>query len=333
MLTGNKKLSKCWKNLAFRLRVELPVLSSIGKMGYPCCYVLYARNDIRVSSPYQNTMKKRLQRIRDKGQLLDEIMTWKRQEVPKQMAQMPESDLQALLTFTPPPEDFVAALARPGVRLIAEVKRASPSKGVIAREFDPVELALAYAKGGASAISCLTDARFFQGQLEHLTAIKEALRDREIRLPVLRKDFIYHPYQVLQARVAGADAILLIMAVLGDADYRDLLTYTRELGMEALVEVHDEQELERALKQNPRIIGINNRDLRTFQVDLNTTARLRPLVPEDVLLVAESGIRHEDDVRALKAMGVDAILVGESLVRQPRNSRLRKIRELVRAGA
>jgi indole-3-glycerol phosphate synthase len=277
-------------------------------------------------------MKKRLQRLRQKGQLLEEIMTWKRQEVPKQMAEMPESDLQALLTFTPPPLDFRAALAQPGVSLIAEVKRASPSKGLIARDFDPVDLALTYAEGGAAAISCLTDARFFQGQLEHLTAIKEAFRQKRITLPVLRKDFIYHPYQVLRARVAGADAILLIMAVLSDAEYRDLLAYARELGMEALVEVHDERELERALKQEPAIIGVNNRDLRTFQVDLNTTARLRPLIPDDVLLVAESGIRNARDVATLQGMGVDAMLVGESLVRQPRKARKRKVQELVRAG-
>jgi len=276
--------------------------------------------------------KKRLQRIREKGQLLDEIMAWKRQEVPKQMAEMPESSLQALLTFTPPAEDFVASLSSPGVSLIAEVKRASPSKGLIAKDFDAVELALTYAEGGASAISCLTDARFFQGRLEYLTAIKEAFRERDIHLPVLRKDFIYHPYQVLQARVAGADAVLLILAVLGDAEYRDLLSYTRELGMEALVEVHDENELERALKAEPRVIGVNNRDLRTFQVDLGTTARLRPLIPEDVLVVAESGVRNAEDVRKLQRMGVDAILVGESLVRQPSRERKRKVRALVRAG-
>ncbi len=277
-------------------------------------------------------MKKRLQRLREKGQLLDEIMAWKRQEVPRQMQEMPESDLQALLTFTPPAEDFAAALAQPGVSLIAEVKRASPSKGLIAREFDPVDLALTYAEGGAAAISCLTDARFFQGQLEHLTAIKEAFRQRHIHLPVLRKDFIYHPYQVLQARVAGADAILLIMAVLSDTEYRELLAYARELGMEALVEVHDEHEVARALQAQPRIIGVNNRDLRTFQVDLQTTARLRPHIPDDILLVAESGIRHGNDVRTLKEMGVDAILVGETLVRQAPGARLRKVRELVRAG-
>ena len=277
-------------------------------------------------------MKKRLQRIKNKGQLLDEIMAWKRQEVASRMVERPEPDLQALLAFTPPAQDFAAALARPGVSLIAEVKRASPSKGLIAREFDPVELALTYAQGGASAISCLTDSRFFQGQLSYLTDIKEAFRARGISLPVLRKDFIYHPYQVLEARVAGADAILLIMAVLSDADYRHLLTYARELGMEPLVEVHNEAELERALQESPRIIGVNNRDLRTFTVDLNTTARLRPLIPSDVLLVAESGIRGGKDVKTLKQMGVDAILVGESLVRLPQAQRQRQVRQLVRAG-
>jgi indole-3-glycerol phosphate synthase len=277
-------------------------------------------------------MKKRLQRIKDKGQLLDEIMTWKRQEVPARMAEVPETDLQALVAFTPPALDFPAALAQPGVSLIAEVKRASPSKGLIARDFDPVGLAQSYADGGASAISCLTDSRFFQGQLDYLTAIKEAFRGRNITLPVLRKDFIYHPYQVLEARVAGADAVLLIMAVLGDADYRDLLAYARGLGMEALVEVHDETELERALRESPRIIGVNNRDLRTFEVDLSITSRLRPLIPEDVLLVAESGIRGAGDVETLKEMGVDAILVGETLVRQQPKERKRKVQQLVRAG-
>ncbi len=277
-------------------------------------------------------MKKRLQRIKHKGQLLDEIMSWKRQEVPARMAEMPETDLQALLAFTPPAVDFAAALARPGVSLIAEVKRASPSKGLIARDFDPVGLALTYADGGARAISCLTDSRYFQGQLAYLTSIKEAFQSRSIQLPVLRKDFIYHPYQVLEARVAGADAILLIMAVLGDADYRDLLAYARELGMEALVEVHDEVELERALRAAPRVVGVNNRDLRTFEVDLSTTARLRPLIPDDVLLVAESGIRGAGDVTTLREMGVDAILVGESLVRQAPDQRKRKVQQLVRAG-
>ena len=275
---------------------------------------------------------KRQQRLLAQGKILDEIMVWKRQEVPKQKAEMPEVDLQALATFTPPAVDFAAALAQPGVSLIAEVKRASPSKGLLCKDFDPVALALTYARGGASAISCLTDARYFQGKLEYLTSIKEAFRKQEIKRPVLRKDFIYDPYQVLEARVAGADALLLIMAVLGDHEYQDLLAYTHELGMEALVEVHDEAELERALRANPRVIGVNNRDLRDFSVDLNNTGRLRVLAPGDVLFVSESGIRDADDVRALKEMGADAMLVGESLVKLKQKDRERKIRELVTAG-
>ena len=196
-----------------------------------------------------------------------------------------------------------------------------------------MQLALTYAKGGASAISCLTDERFFQGKLEYLTSIKETFRQRGIKLPVLRKDFIYDPYQILEARVAGADAILLIMAVLGDHEYRDLLAYTHELGMRALVEVHDEREVERALRQNPRVIGVNNRDLRDFSVDLNTTARLRALIPDDALVVSESGIRGTEDVRALKEMGADAMLVGESLVKLSQKERERKLAELVKAGS
>lgn len=275
---------------------------------------------------------KRSQRIQHQGKILDDIMAWKRQEVPKQKTMTPESHLRALANFTPPAQDFAAALAQPGVSLVAEVKRASPSKGLLCKDFDPVQLALTYAKGGASAISCLTDARYFQGQLQHLTDIKEALRQSKFGLPVLRKDFIFDPYQVLEARVAGADALLLIMAVLGDHEYRDLLAYTRELGMEALVEVHDEKELERALAAAPRVIGVNNRDLRDFSVDLNTTGRLRALIPDDVLVVSESGIRSEEDVRALKAMGADAMLVGETLVKLAQPDRERKVRELMRAG-
>ena len=195
-----------------------------------------------------------------------------------------------------------------------------------------MKLATTYAKGGASAISCLTDARYFQGQLQYLTDIKEAFRKGMFNLPVLRKDFIFDPYQVLEARVAGADALLLIMAVLGDHEYRDLLAYTRQLGMEALVEVHDETELERALAANPRVVGVNNRDLRDFSVDLETTGRLRALVPDDVLVVSESGIRGQEDVRALKMMRADAMLVGETLVKLPQAEREKKARELVTAG-
>ncbi len=275
---------------------------------------------------------KRSQRLRAHDLILDDIMRWKRQEVPKRKLERPEANLRALAAFTPPPLDFAAALARPGVSLIAEVKRASPSKGLLCRDFDAVQLALTYAKGGAAAISCLTDERFFQGKLEFLTDIKEAFRAQKVSLPVLRKDFIFDPYQVLEARVAGADALLLIMAVLSDAEYRDLLAYTRTLGMEALVEVHDEGELERALKLNPRVIGVNNRDLRDFSVDLSTTARLRPLLPAGVLLVSESGIAGAEDVHRLVTMRADAMLVGESLVKLEQPARERKLRELVQAG-
>ena len=277
-------------------------------------------------------MKKRLQRIKAKGQLLDEIMAWKRQEVSSQMAEMPAADMQALLSFSPPTLDFVAALARPGLSLIAEVKRASPDKGLLTHDFDAVKLALTFADGGASAISCQTDSRFFQGRLEHLTAIKKTFRERNIEIPILRNDFIYHPYQVLQSRVAGADAILLIMSLLGDATYRDLLQYTHQLGMEAVVEVHDETELERALRESPPLIGINNRDLRTFQVDADVTPRLLPHIPKDVLTVAESGIRSVSDVQRLQKLGIDAILVGESLLRQSPAQRKRKVQQLVCAG-
>ncbi|MCP4164346.1 MAG: indole-3-glycerol phosphate synthase TrpC [Chloroflexi bacterium] len=275
---------------------------------------------------------KRSKRIKNQGKILDDIMAWKRQEVPKQKQIVSESNLRALATFTPPAQDFAAALAQPGVRLIAEVKRASPSQGLLCKDFDPVKLAQTYASGGASAISCLTDARFFQGQLEYLTGIKEHFRVNKINLPVLRKDFIYDPYQVLQAKVAGADAILLIMAVLGDSEYRDLLAYTHKQGLVALAEVHDEVELERALRQNPRVVGVNNRDLRDFSVDLNNTARLRAQMPDDVIVVSESGIANAEDVRALKAMRADAMLVGESLVKLQRKERERKLAELVNAG-
>lgn len=275
---------------------------------------------------------KRSQRLRRQGLILDDIMRWKREELPRHKQERPEAHLRALVRFTPPALSLTAALAGSGVALIAEVKKASPSKGLLCRDFDPVDLALTYARGGAAAISCLTDARFFQGQLAFLTAIKEAFRERGLSLPVLRKDFIFDPYQVLEARVAGADAILLIMAVLGDGEYRDLLAYTHELGMEALVEVHDERELERALRRSPRLIGINNRNLRDFSVDLTTTARLRPLIPPDVTVASESGIATAADVQRLRVLRVQAMLVGESLVKLPPPERERKLRELVDAG-
>jgi indole-3-glycerol phosphate synthase len=292
----------------------------------------------------------REERLRHQGKMLDEIMRHKRDEVPKRAAFMPLTTLRALAETAPPPLDFAAALRQPGVSLVAEVKKASPSRGLLCRDFDPARLAQVFTQGGAAAISVLTDARFFQGQLEYLTTVKETvMKEREKKEtqaahatnlpiyqfttpPVLRKDFIYDPYQIVEARVAGADAVLLIVAVLGDNELKRLLAETRSHGMEALVEVHDEAEVDRALKAGARVIGVNNRDLRTFAVDIATTARLRPLVPAECVLVSESGIHAPADVRRLKDLGVDAMLVGESLVTARPEERLAKVRELVRAG-
>jgi indole-3-glycerol phosphate synthase len=268
-----------------------------------------------------------------KGQVLDEIMAWKRQEVPRQMEEMPLAQVKAFARLTPPALDFAAALtAHKGASLIAEVKRASPSKGMIARDWDPSLIGETYARNGAAAISCLTDARFFQGQLSYLTDIKETLRDKGLKTPVLRKEFIYHEYQIHEARMAGADAILLIVAVLGDREMRDLLALTHELGMGALVEVHDEKEVERALAADAKIIGVNNRNLKTFEVDIETTARLRAHIPADCILVGESGIRDTNDVARMADMGCDAILVGESFCKLRQPERAAAVKEFVNAG-
>ncbi len=275
----------------------------------------------------------KLEIAKHKGEVLAQIMAWKRQEVPRQMAEVPLTQVKAFATVAPPALDFGAALtAKAGVSLIAEVKRASPSKGLIAHEWDPELIAETYATNGAAAISCLTDGRFFQGKLEYLTAIKERLRASGRPLPVLRKDFIYHEYQVYEARMAGADAILLIVGALGDNDLRRLRELAASLGMAALVEVHDEAEVERALKTGAGIIGVNNRNLNTFAVDLETTARLRVLIPTDKILVAESGIRTRADVEQMATMGCDAILVGETFCKLPQAERGPKVREFVTAG-
>ena len=300
------------------------------------------------------------ERLRYQGKMLDEIMEWKHNDLPARQAAMPLTSLRALAATAPDPVDFTAALRKPGVSLIAEVKRASPTRGLLCKDFDPTRLARTYADGGASAISVLTDSRFFQGQLEHLTTVKQTVttwqatsqaqprskapaagqkgaksappRQPRSVIPVLRKDFIFDPYQVVEARVAGADALLLIVAVLGDKDLRGLIEETRRYGMEALVEVHDEAEVERALAAGALVIGVNNRDLRTFAIDLQTTARLRPLIPRDRVVVSESGIKTSDDVRRLADMGVDAMLVGESLVAADPRERQRKVTNLVWAG-
>jgi indole-3-glycerol phosphate synthase len=268
-----------------------------------------------------------------KGEVLDLIMDWKRVEVPKQMEQVSLAEAKAFARLAPVPLDFAAALtATPGASLIAEVKRASPSKGLIAQEWDPELIAETYARNGAAAISCLTDSRFFQGKLEYLTGIKERLRAIGRPVPVLRKDFIYHAYQLYEARMAGADAVLLIVGVLSDNDLRSLYRLTGDLGMQALVEVHDEVELARALAVDAHVIGVNNRNLKTFEVDIQTTGRLRRLIPTGKVVVGESGIRNAGDVRQMAAMGCDAILVGETFCKLPQAARGAAVREFVEAG-
>ncbi|MCE7985343.1 MAG: indole-3-glycerol phosphate synthase TrpC [Caldilinea sp. CFX5] len=268
-----------------------------------------------------------------KGEVLDQIMDWKREEVPAQMAEAPLAQVKAFATLAPKPIDFAGALtAQKGASLIAEVKRASPSRGLIARDWDPELIGETYARSGAAAISCLTDAKFFQGKLEYLTAIKERLREIGKPIPVLRKDFIYHEYQVYEARMAGADALLLIVGVLSDTELRKLYDLTYQIGLQALVEVHDEAELERALAIDAHVIGVNNRDLRTFTVDIETTGRLRTQIPAGKVLVGESGIRNEEDVQRMAAMGCDAILVGETFCKLPQKERGAKVRDFVEAG-
>jgi indole-3-glycerol phosphate synthase len=245
-----------------------------------------------------------------RGEILDEIMAHHREQLPKVMAEVPLEDLRAMASLATPPRDFESAVRAPGVSLIAECKKASPSKGLLVRHYDPVQLAQTYERAGAQAISVLTDTRHFQGTLAHLRDVREA-----VRLPVLRKDFMFHPYQLYEARVAGADAVLLITAVLGDNDLAQLQAQARKLGMAVLIEVHTEEELARVLPLAPSMIGVNNRNLQTFEVDFGNTARLRALIPPAIAVVAESGLKTVADVHAMADLGVDAILVGETLVR------------------
>lgn len=278
---------------------------------------------------------RRTRLLQMKGEILDEIMRWKREELLKRQRETSEADLRALAMIAPPPLDFAEAARPPGqparVRLIAEIKHASPTRGLLCRDFDPARLAETYARAGAAAISCLTDSRFFQGDLSHLVLARERLEQIARPLPILRKDFLYDPYQVLEARAAGASALLLIVAVLSDRELRALIAEAQRWQMTPLVEVHDEAEVERALAAGATVIGINNRDLRSFQVDLATTERLRPRIPSTHIVVAESGIHTADDVRRLHAIGVDAILVGEALVKAKPEERARRVRELADA--
>ncbi|HEY7984812.1 MAG TPA: indole-3-glycerol phosphate synthase TrpC [Ktedonobacterales bacterium] len=259
---------------------------------------------------------------------LERIVAATMADLVARQAALPLAEVRARALAAAPPRPFAAALtpeAAGPARLIAEIKRASPSRGLLSERFDPVARAVAYAAGGAAAISVLTEPHYFQGALEHLTAVRAA-----VVLPVLRKDFLLDPYQVYEARAAGADAVLLLCALLDDGELRVLLSLARDLGMAALVEAHDDLEVARAVRAGATVIGVNSRDLRTFAVDPEVPLRAARLVPPDRLLVAESGVRTAADVARMRAWGASAVLVGEALMRAPEPAAL--ARELAGAG-
>ncbi len=255
--------------------------------------------------------------------MLDKIVADKREELKQTKKAVPASELKARIAGRAGTLDFAAALKSDHVSLIAEVKRASPSKGALLRNFDPPALARTYADNGAAAISVLTESRYFGGHIDHLAGIRET-----VDIPLLRKDFIFDPYQVYESRAFGADALLLIVAILGPGQLDELLSMSQELGLSCLVEVHNENEVEKALRSGAQIIGINNRDLRTLNVDIGTTQRLRQLIPADKIVVSESGVSSRQDIDNLKNLGVNAALVGEALLTAADIKA--KIRELVK---
>jgi len=248
--------------------------------------------------------------------ILDTIIQHKWREVAQARERTPLTRLEAEAAKQSPARGFACALKRPDadspVRVIAEIKKASPSKGLIREDFRPVDFARSYQAHGAAAISVLTDEEFFQGSLDVLRAVRAA-----VGLPLLRKDFIIDPYQIVESRAAGADAILLIVSVLTDARLRAFREQAEGLGMDCLVEVHTREEGRRAADCGARVIGVNNRDLKTFETDLRHTEEILPALPKGAILVSESGIATNADVRYLASLGVDAILVGETLMRHP----------------
>ena len=255
--------------------------------------------------------------------ILDEIVAAKRIELADSKKQISVAELESAAADQPRPLNLSGALLGGGVRLIAEVKKASPSRGLLMPDFDHLKLAETYAANGAAAISCLTDLRF-QGELSFLQQIKETGASQ--RAPVIRKDFIFDPYQVVETRAAGADAMLLIVAILEPAQLKELLDAAQAHWMQCLVEVHDEAELKTAVDVGAEIIGINNRDLRTFSTDLSVTERIAPLVPRGKQIVSESGIFTRDHLRQMNKVRVNAVLVGEALVTAPDVGE--KVREL-----
>jgi indole-3-glycerol phosphate synthase len=247
--------------------------------------------------------------------ILEKIVADNLAELGARKNALPLNRVRGLALEQPPPLDFAAALRGDRMQLIAEVKKASPSKGVIRADFNPVEIARTYASNGASAISVLTENKYFQGSLNYLRAIKDVLRESSI--PLLRKDFIHDLYQVYESRACGADSLLLIVAMLSTHQLAELLNLSHELGMSCIVEIHNKKELDTALKSGAKIIGVNNRDLKTFTVDLTTTERLRPLIPPDKIVVSESGIKDRSDMEKLRHWRVDAVLIGETFMSAP----------------
>lgn len=244
--------------------------------------------------------------------VLARICSDKLLHIENKMAQVPLADVQARAKDAAPTRGFINALRAKSPALIAEVKKASPSKGVIREDFDAVEIAKIYESNGAACLSVLTDEPYFQGRDEYLSAVHAA-----VNIPLLRKDFMLSPYQVFEARALGADCILLIMAALDDAQARDLYALATELSMDTLFEVHDEEELTRALALSPQMVGVNNRNLKTLEVDLATGMNLALSMPDGILTVAESGIGDHETLQTFAAAGFDAFLIGESLMRQP----------------
>ena len=246
--------------------------------------------------------------------ILDRIVSHNRRELEYKKRSLPMAELQNLASEQAQAIDLASALRGDGIQLIAEVKKASPSRGIIRPDFDPAKIAAIYAANGAAAVSVLTEAKHFQGSLDYLKDIRKTLPKK---LPLLRKDFIFEPYQIYESRAYGADSLLLIVAILEPERLQELLRISHELNMSCLVEVHNEAEVEIALKSEAKIIGINNRDLTTFNVDIATTERLRPLIPPDRIVVSESGVKERADMERLSQLGIDAVLVGESLMSAP----------------
>ena len=242
--------------------------------------------------------------------ILERILDTKRAELEESRKLHPLDEVVAAAAQAAPALSLAEAVGRGGIQVVAEVKKASPSKGVIREDFDPVAIAAAYAGGGAAAISVLTDSEYFQGSLDYLRAIRE-----KVAVPLLRKDFIIDPYQVFEARAAGADAILLILAALSDQEAEPLAAVAEELGMDVLWEVHNIEEMQRVAAFSPRVVGINNRDLKTFEVSLETTRGLLPEVPADAVVISESGFFVREELEMMSDWGVDGFLVGEGLMR------------------